>query len=115
MRKIENISPKQWAVVLFFLIIIVYSLFQARFVILGPYIEIQTPQNGASLETNLVNITGRAENISFISLNDRPIFVDKNGNWNEKLIAPQGLSIITVRAKDRFGRNTEKQREIFVK
>lgn len=113
--KIMEIKPKAVLLVAFFLLLTSYSLFQARFVILGPYIEIQTPKNGASLDTNLINIIGRAENISFISLNDRPIFVDKNGNWNEKLIAPQGLSIITVRAKDRFGRSTEKQVEIFVK
>lgn len=110
-----EIKPKTILLVAFFLLLISYSLFQARFIILGPYINIQSPQDGASLDTDLINVVGRAENISFISLNDRPIFIDKNGDWNEKLIAPQGLSIITVRAKDRFGRSTEKQVEIFVK
>lgn len=113
--KIMEIKPKTILLVAFFLLLISYSLFQARFIILGPYINIQSPQDGASLDTDLINVVGRAENISFISLNDRPIFIDKNGDWNEKLIAPQGLSIITVRAKDRFGRSTEKQVEIFVK
>jgi len=114
MRRIGNISPKQWSVVLFFLIIITYSLFQARFVILGPHIKITSPKNGASLSSDLINITGQAKNISFISLNDRPIYVDDKGNFNEKLIAPLGSSIMTVRAKDRFGRSTEKQVQIFV-
>jgi len=114
MRRIKAISTRQWFVVFFFLVIITYSLFQARFIILGPYLEIKYPQNGASLDTNPINIVGQAKNIVFISLNDRPIYVDKNGNWSEKLIAPKGPSIITVRARDRFGRNVEKSVEIVV-
>jgi len=114
MRKIKEISTKQWLIMFFFLVIVAYSLFQARFIILGPHIEIKAPQNGASFEADLINVVGQAKNIVFISLNDRPIYVDKNGDWSEKLIAPKGPSIITVRARDRFGRSREKSVEIVV-
>ena len=113
MRRI-SVTPKGSLLALFFVLLIGYSLFQARFIILGPHIAIQTPQNGAHLSDHMVVVSGRAENISFLSLNDRPIYVDEKGLWSEKLIAPEGLSIMTVRAKDRFGRTTEKQVEIMV-
>ncbi|MDB5253941.1 MAG: seg [Parcubacteria group bacterium] len=104
-------SPKKIAISAFFLLIILYSLFQGRFIILGPNIQIDSPQNGQRVET-LVTIQGHADNISFISLNDRPIFIDKNGDFSEKWIAPKGVSIITMRARDRFGREKEKQVQV---
>ncbi len=113
MKKI-NLSPKQYFFISLFVLIGLYSVFQARYVIFGPSLKVYSPTNGASLPSSVVMVSGKATNIAYISLNDRPIFVDKNGNWNEKLIAPEGLSIMTVRAKDRFGRSTEKQIEIMV-
>jgi len=113
MKKI-NLSGKQGMFIGLFLFIGFYSLFQARFILLGPTLKVFSPQNGSSLASPVVTITGRATNISFISLNDNPIYVDKNGNWSEKLIAPKGLSIMTVRARDRFGRSTEKQIEVMI-
>ncbi len=109
-----NFSTKQWVFIGLFVFVGLYSLFQARFIILGPRLAVYSPENGSSLASPVVTVTGRATNIAFISLNDRPIYVDKNGNWSEKLIAPEGLSIMTIRAKDRFGRSTEKQIEVMI-
>lgn len=113
MRKTELVTRHYF---FFFLLGLIglYALFQARLVILGPSISVYTPTNGANLSSPVVTIAGKASNIAYISLDDRPIFVDKNGNWSEKLIAPRGLSIMTVRAQDRFGRSTEKQIEVMV-
>ncbi len=113
MRKID-LSPKNSVFIILFGLIGLYSLFQARFIILGPSIKVFAPENGATLSSPVVTMSGQAKNIAYISLNDRPIFVDKDGNWSEKLIAPLGLSIMTVRARDRFGRSTEKQIEVMV-
>jgi hypothetical protein len=104
-------SPKKLAIWAFFVLLILYSLFQGRFIILGPNIHIDSPKNGDRVET-LVTISGHADNISFISLNDRPIFIDKNGDFSEKWIAAKGVSIITMRARDRFGRQKETQVQI---
>ena len=112
--KLTKIKPKQTLIIVFFLMLVSYSLFQARFIILGPSLKVYYPQNGTALTSPVVTITGKASNIAFISLNDRPIYVDQNGNWSEKLIAPKGLSIMTVRARDRFGRKTEKQIEVMI-
>ena len=113
MRKIR-LTTKQGVFVGFFAIIVLYALFQARVVILGPSLKVYTPANGATLPSPVVTVSGNATDIAFISLNDRPIYVDEKGNWSEKLIAPEGLSIMTVRARDRLGRSTEKQIEVMV-
>ena len=106
--------PKYVAIFLFFALIVGYSLFQARFLILGPRVSVATPTDGARAQNELVAIEGTARNAAWLSLNGRQIFTDEHGYWNEKLLVPQGLSIMTVTARDRFGREAEKEIRIFL-
>lgn len=85
-----------------------YFFYQARDLIQGPSIAIETPQNGASLATPLLEIKGVASNISSITLNDTPIFVDEEGVFKEKILLSPGYNIIKLSALDKFGRKTEK-------
>ena len=95
------------------LIIGVYSFYQARKLIAGPEINIKSPENGATVSQPLVDITGTASNIKDISLDDRPIFIDQQGNFDEKLLLPSGYTIITLKAHDRFKHYTEKTLELY--
>ncbi len=106
MRKI-NFSPKQWLLFGLFLLLILYFLFQARFLVLGPQITISTPRDGQEVSNPVVTATGQVRNAAWISLNGRQIFTDEDGRWEEKLIVAEGLSIMTVRVRDRFGREKE--------
>ncbi|HEY4502590.1 MAG TPA: hypothetical protein VJH21_02035 [Candidatus Paceibacterota bacterium] len=85
-----------------------YALFEARFILLGPKITIEAPQNGDFFSQSEVTVSGHVENIVRISLNDRPIFIDEEGHFNEKLLVQKGYTIITVKAEDRFGREIKK-------
>ena len=100
---------------LFAIAILGYALFQARNIISGPIVIVQEPENGATLDYSLVDIKGTAKNISHISMNDRQIFTDDKGEFNEKLLLSYGYNIITIKAKDRFGRDTEKTLELIYK
>jgi hypothetical protein len=95
-------------VIAFFTLLVLYILFQARFVILGPQIEIDTPKDNAALTSNIVTVSGTAQNVAYLSLDGRQIYTDKSGHWSEKLIAPPGISILELTGRDRFGRQTEK-------
>ena len=103
-----EIKPKHTLVITLFLLLTSYSLYQARFLIIGPQIWIEHPTDGQVVDQPLVTMRGKAKNIAWISLNDRPIFTDEKGRWSEKLIVSPGLSIMTVKARDHFGRETEK-------
>ena len=89
------------------LLILIYALFNARLLIAGPQIIIKSPENGSDFDRPLIQIEGEAHNTSFISMNGRPIYVNENGEFKEKLLLPEGTSIIKFDAKDRFERNTE--------
>lgn len=86
-----------------------YAIFQARKLIEGPELTITSPINGIVVHDDLVNIIGVAKNIREITLNDRPIFVDENGNFREKLLLYPGYNIIKLQATDKFGKQIKKE------
>jgi hypothetical protein len=101
--------------ILFGVIIVGYSLFQAQKIIQGPIIDLYTPQNGATYSQTLIEIYGRARNTAYLNLNDRPIFTDKNGYFKEKLLLSPGYNIIKLDARDKFKKYTEKKLELILK
>ena len=105
-----NLSFRQWIYLIVGILFALYCLFQARFLILGPQVWIYSPQDGGVVAEPAVTLEGQARNAAWISLNDRPIFTDEEGLWSEKLIVSSGVSIMTVKVRDRFGR--EKQKSI---
>ena len=48
-------------------------------------------------------------------MNDRKIFIDQQGNFKEKILLSYGYNIITMKANDKFGRNTKKKLELIYK
>jgi hypothetical protein len=97
------------------LIIVGYSLFQAEKLIAGPIIEVYSPQNGATYGSPLIEVRGRARNISYLNLDDRPIFTDKDGYVTEKLLLSPGYTIIKLDARDKFKTYREKKIEVILK
>ena len=83
-----------------------YGLFEARRLIEGPVITIESPVDGSATSSTGVIIAGTAENISFLTINDLPYYTDKAGHFSELLSIPPGFTVLTVRAVDRFGRRT---------
>ncbi|MFC1731271.1 hypothetical protein ACFL6I_13135 [candidate division KSB1 bacterium] len=89
-----------------------YTYFQMQNLVTGPVINISEPQNGATLTSSQIEVTGTTKNISSINLNDRQIFIDESGVFGEKLLLSPGYNIITLRAEDKFGRKTKKVLEL---
>ncbi|PIP55575.1 MAG: hypothetical protein CO183_02065 [Candidatus Zambryskibacteria bacterium CG_4_9_14_3_um_filter_42_9] len=107
-----DIKPKYGFLIILFILLVAYSLFQARALIIGPKISIESPADGKTVDDPLVVISGQSKNIAWLSLNDHQIFTDEEGEWSEKLLVSPGISIMTVKARDRFGRETEKNVQI---
>lgn len=97
------------------LFIVGYALFQASNLIRGPIIDIYTPQNGATYNSILIEIDGRARNIAYINLNGTKMFTDKDGYFSEKLLLSPGYNVVTLDATDKFGKHTEKKLELILK
>lgn len=89
-----------------------YIHFQARYFIEGPRVALESP-TAVQQNSRIISVTGSAENITDITLNGRKIYTDEEGNFLEPLVLENGYTIMTIVAKDRFGRLTTLSKEFF--
>lgn len=94
-------------------IFVLYTLFEGYKFVLGPKINITYPINGSTVKDNVVTVKGTTKNVSFIYLNDRKIYINEDGMFAEKLVLPQGYTIIKLSAEDRFKKQIEKRISIW--
>ncbi|MEK7538553.1 MAG: hypothetical protein AAB552_01800 [Patescibacteria group bacterium] len=105
---------KRIAIILGLVIVGGYSIITLAGFIQGPRITITTPQTGFSTTTALVTIIGHAVHVNSFTINDAPTALDLEGNFSGQLLLAEGYNIISVEAKDRYGRTTEKKIEIIL-
>jgi len=96
-------------------ILVAYGIFNARNLIIGPTIEIFRSDQNVETSENLFTVNGRAKNIAYISVNEKPIFVDTEGLFEEKLLLSPGSNIIEIKARDRFKNEIKKTIMIYYK
>lgn len=112
-RDIKNKNMKWWigtvSCVLLFVFITIFGYEKMCFIWHGVKIDAIMKEEAGS---NLVTITGVAEKAILLSLNGREIFIDKEGNFSEQVSPLSGYSIITLNAKDKFGKTAEKKFEL---
>ena len=78
---------------------------------MGPQITLkEIPPN--PLNDRHITLKGTAHNISRIWLNDRPIYTDAEGSFEEAIVLENGYTIATLRAEDRYGRMTTVTKEL---
>ncbi len=109
-----KIIIKNIFIVVVVLLIITYVYFVSKDIIEGPKIEIRTPQNGKSFNQPLINVEGVVKNVSYVSLNDRQIIIDEQGNFSEKILLFSGYNVLKLYAHDRFGREESETIELML-
>ncbi len=92
------------------LLLSLYLAFQGRFFLLGPQITLEPTHPGRHNQPVVV-LRGTAHNITRLWLNNRPIYTDREGNFEEALVLENGYTIATLTAEDRYGRHTDIARE----
>jgi len=102
-------------IVLLLLLVVGYTSYETERLITGPSIAVSSPANGETVSTSTIEVTGVAKNINAISLDDRNIFIDEKGNFKEELLLSEGYNVITLKANDKFGSETEKTLEVIYK
>lgn len=103
------------AFVTVFCIITGYSYYQSRNLMAGPKLEIESPVDGSTLASSTVLVTGKTQNISYITINGRQIFTDENGDFSMNILLLKGYNTVTVSAKDKFGRSINKSIQLVYK
>lgn len=110
-----NFSIKKFLFIFSVLFLVGYGLFNARSLIMGPSVEIFSPTNNSETSENILVIKGRAKNVAFISLNQKSIFVNSEGFFEEKLLLSPGSNIIEIKVRDRFKKEILETLNIYYK
>ena len=115
MKTIKNKNIKWWlglgSCTLLFVFIGVFGFMKMSFLWKGVQIIANMEKNTATL----TQVKGNAKNATYLSLNGREIFVDKEGNFSEQIALIPGLSVVTLEASDKFGKSAEKKFEVVYK
>jgi hypothetical protein len=111
----NTLTPQKIFLTVAILFLIGYGVFNSRFILKGPEIAIAgLNKDGDIIETQTkdFSLQGTAIHSSYITINNRPIFVDESGNFNEKLLLSNGVSIIDIYARDKFGKEIRKKIDV---
>ena len=114
-RVIKNKNMKWWvgiiSCVMLFVVITIFSYEKMCFVFRGVKIEASIAKKN---DSSLATVSGKASKATYISLNGREIFIDKDGNFSELIAVLPGFSIVTLDAHDKFGKTASKKFELVV-
>ena len=98
------------ALIIFFLIVLMYGYFEARGLLFGPSITINSQTQ--EVHTSYTLISGHADRITSLSVDGEPIQVTVSGDFADPYILTPGLNRIVFDAKDAYNNTTEKVVEI---
>lgn len=96
------------------LALFVYLGFQYRSMFLSPALSISSPKQNAEIKGD-VTVKGKTDPGATILINNESVILNEQGEFTKNITFFPGKSLITVKAKNRFGRETELQRSIGVK
>ncbi|EKE15536.1 MAG: XRE family transcriptional regulator [uncultured bacterium] len=103
------VTPRIMAVLVGFLLLIggfFYLYSEVNSFISTPRLVILKPASGVTIDGRNVRVSGVAEKNSKIFINEQPIVVNEKGEFSEDVGLQEGLNTITVKAKNKFDKET---------
>lgn len=91
-----------------------YSFFALKDVLRGPRIDIETPESGYSTTTQMIGVSGRVFRGNLFFINNATTTIDLEGNFSEQLLLSSGYNIMTLEARDRYGRTRSETIEMIL-
>lgn len=108
MNRLKDNGIRWWLGVIsygtLFLFIGVFAYMKMSFLLNGVQIEAVIERTDKS---PLAYVKGVAKNATYITINGREIFIDREGRFNEPIALISGFSVVTIDAKDKFGKKDE--------
>lgn len=95
----------------FFALLILYALYEAWGMLYGPSIEV--PEGEITVYAPYTLITGRAERITELRLNGKPIPVTASGDFEEPYLLAEGSNHLILEAEDARGRTARETLVIY--
>src|SRR3989344_6979031 len=95
-----------------FLILMVYILFQYRYAIINPPVTLDSPQDNVVIQSRRVVVSGKTDPNATVYVNEDTVALEEDGTFRKVITVFSGKNTITVKAVNRFGRETVIKREV---
>ncbi|OGH45774.1 MAG: hypothetical protein A3H50_02040 [Candidatus Levybacteria bacterium RIFCSPLOWO2_02_FULL_37_10] len=102
-------------VVLLFILLLGFLIFQYRYAFISPPIHLSGPTEMEVLSSSTILVFGKTDPNSTITVNDEPVSVNQDGTFRKEISGFPGKTTITVRAVNRFGKQTTIERHVVIK
>lgn len=101
--------------ILVFLVLSVYIIFQYRSAILNPSLNVSYPLENSIVSSQKVTVVGKTDPNSTVSVNNETVSLDKDGNFKKTVNVFPGKAKIIIKAVSNFNKTTILERQIEVK
>ncbi len=92
-----------------------YIGFQYRYTFISPLLTVSSPKEKETFSVSDVQVLGKTDQNAIVYVNDIAVSVDKNGEFKKTISLFEGKETITIKAVNRFGRETVLNREVEIK
>jgi len=109
------VGPKKIVLILFILFLILVAFYfwrEISFLVKAPGLEVFQPPTDITVTQEAFEILGKTEPISYLTINGEEIYIDRKGNFKTEIELSEGLNIIKINSKNRFGKTNEIIRRI---
>ncbi len=102
-------------VILLFVLLLGFIVFQYRYAFLSPPINLSSPAEMAVLSSTTILVLGKTDSNSTITVNDEQVSVNSDGTFRKEITGFPGKTTITVKAINRFGKQTTIERHVVIR
>ena len=95
-------------------LLLLYVIFQFRYLVLPPPLEVITPGEGERFASKTITVSGKTDPNGAFTLNNEPVPLDSNGNFEKKITVFPGDVVLQFSIQNRFGKKTIIERHIYV-
>lgn len=104
-KKITLITILTGVLALGFLGLVFYNVKDMLF---GAPLTVNALADGSTVNSNYVPITGNALHAAQITIDGRPIGIDRQGNFTDGVILAAGYNIVEIAETDQFGKTKDR-------
>jgi len=104
-----------YLIVILFVLLLGYIIFQYRYAIINPPLNIQSPKESEVLLFSTISIVGRTDPNSTVFVNDESVSVNSDGTFKKEITGFPGKTTITIKAVNRFGKQSIVERHVVIK
>jgi cytoskeletal protein RodZ len=79
----------------------------------APFLKLISPAEGEKIFQEKIEVKGKAQPDSLVTINDTPVFLSLNGDFHLEVELFPGENRIIVVAKNKFGKETKIERTVF--